>query len=507
MGKRFASIDVGSFEIEMGIYEIDAVRGIRLLDSMRHVIALGSDTYTSGVISFGLAQELIAVLKDFTEIMKTYRCAAYRAIATSAMREAENSAIVLDQIHTRTGIEVEIISNSEQRMLGLKALSVRGQRFDSRIAEGAAIVELGFGSMQITLYDEGRMVSTQNLRLGALRIRDTLEQLNSARDAQRLILEEMVDHELEIYSRLHLAGRRLKHMIAIGDPVRILYDRLMRKEGRDPIREDSADRATVQRFYEYVVRRTNAQLERSLALSAQSAGVLVPASIVYQRVLDTIAAEEVWFAGTRLIDGLAAEYAFNHRVIQPTHDFEGDIISAVQEIALRYGEGTTHRAYAVQNALKIFDALKKSQRFRDRDRLLLHIAALLHHCGRFINMGRASLSSYEIIHATEIVGLSREEHMLVAQVLKNEEDSLRWSELPMQVAKFTAIIRLADALDRSAKQKTADYRVRVDDARHLVVSTQYKGDMTLEKLSFERNKAFFGEIFGIEPEFRQQRSV
>lgn len=97
--------------------------------------------------------------------------------------------------------------------------------------------------------------------------------------------------------------------------------------------------------------------------------------------------------------------------------------------------------------------------------------------------------------------------MLVAQVLKNEEDSLRWSELPMQVAKFTAIIRLADALDRSAKQKTADYRVRVDDARHLVVSTQYKGDMTLEKLSFERNKAFFGEIFGIEPEFRQQRSV
>lgn len=122
-------------------------------------------------------------------------------------------------------------------------------------------------------------------------------------------------------------------------------------------------------------------------------------------------------------------------------------------------------------------------------------------------MGRASLSSYEIIHATEIVGLSREEHMLVAQVLKNEEDSLRWSELPMQVAKFTAIIRLADALDRSAKQKTADYKVRVDDARHLVVSTQYKGDMTLEKLSFERNKAFFGEIFGIEPEFRQQRSV
>ena len=129
--KRFASIDVGSFEIELGIYEFSKGGGIRLVDNVRHVIALGSDTYRNGEISFPLVQELIAVLKDFTRIIAEYRCEAYRAIATSAMREATNSAIVLDQIKTRTGLSVQILSNAEQRMLVLKALAACGERFDA----------------------------------------------------------------------------------------------------------------------------------------------------------------------------------------------------------------------------------------------------------------------------------------------------------------------------------------------------------------------------------------
>ena len=72
--KRFASIDVGSFEIELGIYELGAGGGIRLVDNLRHVIALGSDSYRDGEISFPLVQELIAVLKDFTRVIAEYRC-------------------------------------------------------------------------------------------------------------------------------------------------------------------------------------------------------------------------------------------------------------------------------------------------------------------------------------------------------------------------------------------------------------------------------------------------
>ena len=102
----FAAIDVGSFEVEMGIYEISNRNKIRKLDQIRHVTALGKDTYNNGKISYEMVEELCDVLEDFARIMKSYKVTEYRAYATSAMREARNNRIVLDQIRVRTGIQV-----------------------------------------------------------------------------------------------------------------------------------------------------------------------------------------------------------------------------------------------------------------------------------------------------------------------------------------------------------------------------------------------------------------
>ena len=82
----FAAIDVGSFEVEMGIYEISNRNKIRKLDQIRHVTALGKDTYNNGKISYEMVEELCDVLADFARIMKSYKVTEYRAYATSAMR-------------------------------------------------------------------------------------------------------------------------------------------------------------------------------------------------------------------------------------------------------------------------------------------------------------------------------------------------------------------------------------------------------------------------------------
>ena len=219
-GRRFAAIGVGSFELELGVYEIDAKYGIRNVDMLRHVIAIGSETYDTGRISYQTAQEITEVLSDFVNVMKSYRCAGYSAYATSALREARNRNIVLEQIRVHTGLEVKIISNSEQRFLSYKALAAAGGgEFNELIKEGTAIVDLSFGSMQISLFDEGKMISTQNLRVGALRLRDQMNELTTARDGRERLLTELVDHELEIYSRLHLQGRKIRNLIAMGEPV------------------------------------------------------------------------------------------------------------------------------------------------------------------------------------------------------------------------------------------------------------------------------------------------
>lgn len=188
MVRTFAAIDVGSFELELGIYEISDKSSVRSVDHVKHVIALGRDTYNTGKISYHLVEEMCGVLADFVRIMKEYRVEEYRAYATSAMREAKNSQIVLDQIKVRTGIDVRVISNSEQRFISYKAIASKDTEFQKTIQKGTAIVDVGFGSMQVSLFDKDALISTQNLPLGVLRLRELLAHEHLTREVEQLLV-------------------------------------------------------------------------------------------------------------------------------------------------------------------------------------------------------------------------------------------------------------------------------------------------------------------------------
>ena len=300
----FAAIDVGSFEVEMGIYEISNRNRIRKLDHIRHVTALGSDTYNNGKISYEMVEELCDVLAGFAGIMKSYKVTEYRAYATSAMREARNNRIVLDQIRVRTGIQVRIISNSEQRFLGYKAIAVSDDEFDENIQQGTAIVDVGFGSMQISLFDRNLLVTTENLPLGVLRIRGTLQDVNTTVEQYRDLIGEMVDNELENYKKMYLKDKKIKHLIGIGE--NILY--LFRYEDHGkPLRRVTRER--FDEFYARLVTMNETQIEEAFGVSREYASLLLPCVVIYKKFLEMTGAEMIWIPGIRLCDGIAAEYA------------------------------------------------------------------------------------------------------------------------------------------------------------------------------------------------------
>ena len=121
-------------------------------------------------------------------------------------------------------------------------------------------------------------------------------------------------------------------------------------------------------------------------------------------------------------------------------------------------------------ALTIFDKMKSVHGLDRRERLLLQIAVLLHDCGKYINMAQSSACSYNIIMATEIIGLSHAEREMVANVVRfNSSLFMSYEELAagslldreeyLIIAKLTAILRVANALDRSHKQKIKDIKV------------------------------------------------
>ena len=91
------------------------------------------------------------------------------------------------------------------------------------------------------------------------------------------------------------------------------------------------------------------------------------------------------------------------------HDFDEDILAAARNAAKRYQCSKSHIKVCEDLAVGIFDKIKKSQGFDDRDRLLLRIAVILHGCGKFISLSNAGESAYHIIMAMDIIGLSEEE--------------------------------------------------------------------------------------------------
>ncbi|WP_445081410.1 hypothetical protein, partial [Klebsiella pneumoniae] len=78
----------------------------------------------------------------------------------------------------RTGIRIEVLSNSEQRFLDYKSVASKGLAFQKVIEKGTAFIDIGGGSIQISLFDKDSLVTTQNIRPGVLRMREELGRLS-----------------------------------------------------------------------------------------------------------------------------------------------------------------------------------------------------------------------------------------------------------------------------------------------------------------------------------------
>lgn len=510
--KTFAAIDVGSFELSMKIFEISVRNGMREIDHIRHRIDLGTETYASGKMAYERVDELCRYLNEYTEIMKAYKVSGYKAYGTSAIRETENTIIILDQIRQRTGIEIDVLSNSEQRFLDYKSIAFKGEAFNRIIEKGTAIVDIGGGSIQISLFDKDSLIATQNMRLGVLRLRDYLNHLNVGSSQYEDLIEELVNSQLTVFKRLYLKDRDINNIIIVDDYISALVGKKV-LAGNMPeyVKAEEFDR-----FLRLVRSRTMQELTRLFDMPEESITLLYISSILMKRIIEVMNAELLWAPGVTLCDGIAYEYAQQNKIILPEHDFEQDIIACAQNISRRYMGSKKRGETLGKISLTIFDSMRKIHGLGKRERLLLQIATILHDCGKYISMVNLGECSYSIIMATEIIGLSHLEREVVANVVKyNHIDFEYYEELGtvttldresyLKIAKLTAILRVANGLDRSHKQKFKDVRtVMKDDILTIIVSTNE--DITLEKGMFDHRADFFEEVFSVRPVIKQRRT-
>lgn len=506
--RRFAAIDVGSYEIEMKIYEISQKYGIREIDDIRHVMELGRDTYAHGSISFELIEELCDVLYRFNGIMKEYEVQDYRANATSAIREAKNAHIILDRIKVRTGMDVKILSNSEQRFLCYKAIASKENDFNRIIRKPTAIVDVGSGSIQLSLFDKDALITTQNIRLGSLRIREMLPSVNVDSLHMELLIEELINNDLQTFRKLFLQKKEIENIIAVGDYV--VYFANMAKKTSD---KDYLTRDQFMELYDSIHGHTPEQFARKMSIPAENASLILPCLMVYKKLIETTSTSLIWIPGVTLCDGIAAAYAEKHVKLSFAHDFSKDIVIASRNIAKRYMGNIGHTELMEECALGIFDIMKKYHGLGKRDRVLLQIAVILHDCGKYVSMNQPADASYNIIMSTEIIGLSHAERETVANIVRYNTrefdysaraDKSMTSGMYLTVAKLTAILRIANAMDRSHKQKFHDFKMVLKDDE-LVITAETLEDISLEKALFRQKADFFEEMYGIRPVLKRKK--
>lgn len=509
-GKTFAAINVGSNEISMKICEITPRKGARELDTVKTIIELGSDTYNKGYIEENNLNKLCDTLIKFRRKMKEYDVSDYRAYASSAVREAENASMIIERIKMCTDFDVQILSNSEQRFMNYKAFVATGMDVDVATHKNNALLDIGAGSLQISIFDRRNLVQTQNLPIGAVRIRDYLTRFGSDTVDLETLMEEYASNAIIEFRNLFLNDKDIKSIIAIGDGINNL-----KKVGPELSIANSISREQFRILYKRVVDIKPEDLAERYGIPYERATLMLPMAIIYQSFLDNSRAEEILTPNVIFCDGIIADYMDKQGTFLMDKNFDQDILASVNTIAKKYKVNRAHVQNVSDNALAIFDSIRKLHGLGKRERLQLQIAAILHNCGKFVNMKDVSLISYHIVMATEILGLSHKEREEIANAVYYNGFYLP-SELRasgrigsadyMKVAKLTAILRLADVLDKSYKQKITNLRISLHD-NTLVIYTDTLEDITLEAGMFKTNNILFEKVYGVKAVLKQRRGI
>lgn len=495
----FAAIDVGSSELSMKIYELSKQRGIHELTHIRHKISIGAETYTKRFISYQTINEICNTLNDFKRIMSEFGVEVSQAYATSALRESSNSLVIADQIKIQTGFKVRTLSNSEARFLYFKAMALREKAFEELVGEGTLVVDVGAGSVQLSFFNQGKLQFTQNLLLGSSRIRELLEAMyEEAYDFQELI-DEYIERDLSFFNKLNLKLITVNHIIATGEMIPEIYHYINKN------RED---------FTGTLPKKWLNRNKLTRELSGNRAQLLLPTFLLCRKISQLTECDDIHLTDVTLCDGIMAEYAERKLRITSKHDFTGDILSASLSIADKYQVDQKHVENVQTLALQIFDRIRKLHGLGKRERLLLQLGVILHSCGSYINKIQSRECSYRIIMSTEIIGISHKERSIVANMVRyNEESFPCFEELEedftrdeyITIVKLNAILKTANVLDKSNRQKIKNVGVSLEDGI-LTITADTMADITLEKGLFHRKADVFEEVFGIRPHLRQKRS-
>lgn len=499
-----AAIDVGSSAIRMEISEVRGDGSLRSLENLSKGVSLGKDAFTSGHLSEESIQTACQTLAEFSNVMKTYGVTRYRAVATSAVREASNSDMFLDRAFMRSGIELEVIDGSEENRLTYIAIheSVRGN-LDLQNSN-VLIVEVGGGSTDISFLQNGETLYSGTFALGAVRMRQALIEVKGDLKQRVKILDRQIKNTINTISATIPLDQGTE-MIALGGDMRFAARQILTEQ--DPEQQFWViDRKDFSKFCAEIVKFDVEDLVRRYGLTYAQAETVVPALLCYRNIADKTKAERIHILSVNIRAGLLLDMARRESGVG-AEIFDRQILASARALARKYHSTDAHVEQVRRLSMLLFDQMKSEHGLGSKERLLLEVASLLHDVGSFISTRSHHKHSQYIIASSEIFGLSFSDMNLIANIARYHRKSpptrshLSYVSLEresrMIVSKLAAILRVADALEQEDSNKIRNLKIiREDENDRFVIEAEAEGDMTMEQLSLEGKSNLFRDIYG-----------
>lgn len=289
----FAAIDIGSNAMRLlfcRVYEVAGKPHFSKEELIRMPIRLGEDVFTKGKISEQKEERLITSLRGFHELIKAYDVTAFRAVATSAMRDASNGEEIIARAKKESGISVEIIDGK------LEAALVFSNHIEELLNPKFAYlyIDVGGGSTELTLYFNQKVIAAKSFNIGTVRM------LLNKDDKEEW-------EEMKAWLKRSTVGIHPLNAIGSGGNINKIFKMANKKETKHL----SYDKLKGQ--YEMLCSYTYEERIERLGLKPDRADVIVPAAKIFLTVMKTADIDKIYVPQIGLSDGIVHDLYEVHK--------------------------------------------------------------------------------------------------------------------------------------------------------------------------------------------------
>lgn len=501
-----AALDIGSNSIHLVVVETDYEKPFRVLASAKEMVRLGRSVARDRKLSSDAMQRAIQCLKKFRGKAEKYGAQEFFAVATSATREATNRTEFIARATEETGIHIEILSGVEEARLIALAVSVR-QRHRAR--QRLLVIDIGGGSTEFAVAQNGEPLALASLKLGAVRFTQKYasddpmpeKQLKRLRAEVREIIAARAGEitaagfeccfgtsgtinalsRVAIERRVHAHTRANPAMLSLED-VRLLNEELARLDLEVRMKATGLNRARSE--------------------------IIVAGGQILEAAMELLGVKELSVCDWALREGVIISRLARRApvVAAAATNLERDpSLRGAFALLQKYQADPKHAhrvAYLVQ---QLFDDLQPLHLLGGEQRRLLTAAALLHDIGYFVShTGHHKHSAY-LIQNSDLTGFTTHEAALIAGIARYHRSSTPKPKHPYFAAlaeedrgvvrKMAALLRVANALDRDYAGGVRSVRGEVGDAAVRLVLTP-AGEMEPSGGRAAERGDSFAEVYG-----------